>query len=239
MTTMPPETRPALGPILVWDWPVRVFHALLALCFAGAWLTAEHEAWRLVHVTLGYTFGGLLAFRLLWGVVGTRHARFVDFVRGPTALKTYLLSLLGSRPGHHAGHNPAGAWAILAMLGLGVAITASGWFSYQDMAGEWLNEMHEALASTMLGVVGVHIAGVWLSGRLHGENLARAMVTGRKLGPPGQGIPTSHPVLGMLLLVAVLGFWTWQWLHAPSPQQAGLNPPASTAHTHHRHDDDD
>ena len=60
--------------ILVWDLPVRVFHWLLALSFAGAWITAESERWRLLHVTLGYTLGGLLAFRVLWGLVGTRHA---------------------------------------------------------------------------------------------------------------------------------------------------------------------
>ena len=66
--------------VLVWDAPLRVFHWLLALCFAGAWLTADSESWRLLHVTLGYTMAGLVAFRVLWGFVGPRHARFADFV---------------------------------------------------------------------------------------------------------------------------------------------------------------
>ena len=101
---------------LVWDVPVRVFHWLLVLCFAGAWLTAESEHWRLVHVTLGYTMAGLVAFRVLWGLVGTRYARFASFVRGPSAVLGYLKSLIGRHPEHHTGHNPAGALAIVAGL---------------------------------------------------------------------------------------------------------------------------
>ena len=74
---------------------MRVFHWLIVLCFAGAYLTAEHESWRLVHVTLGYTMAGLVVFRLLWGVVGTRYARFSNFVRGPRAVTAYIRGMLG------------------------------------------------------------------------------------------------------------------------------------------------
>ncbi|MDH5206909.1 MAG: cytochrome b/b6 domain-containing protein, partial [Hylemonella sp.] len=109
--------------ILVWDLPVRVFHWLLVLCFFGAYLSSESERWMLLHVTLGYTLGGLLAFRLLWGLWGTRHARFVNFVRGPMAVARYLGSLLRGRPEHHVGHNPAGALAVVLLLVLG-AVTA-------------------------------------------------------------------------------------------------------------------
>jgi cytochrome b len=109
--------------VRVWDAPVRIFHWLMVLSFAGAWLTAESERWRLVHVTLGYTMAGLVVFRLVWGVVGTRHARFADFVRGPAAVGRYLRSLLQRRPEPHAGHNPAGGWAILALLVLAVLAT--------------------------------------------------------------------------------------------------------------------
>ena len=88
--------------IKVWDAPVRVFHWLMVLSFAGAYLSAESERWRLLHVTLGYTFGGLVAFRLVWGLVGTRYARFANFVRGPQAVLTYLRSLRKGQPQHHA-----------------------------------------------------------------------------------------------------------------------------------------
>lgn len=80
--------------ILVWDLPTRVFHWSFALTFAGAYLTAESERWQPVHLRLGYTFLILLAFRLVWGLVGTRYARFADFVRGPQATLDYLRGLL-------------------------------------------------------------------------------------------------------------------------------------------------
>ena len=166
--------------ILVWDLPTRVFHWLLALSFAGAYVTAESEHWRLVHVTLGYTVGGLIAFRLLWGLAGTRYARFASFVRGPSAVLRYLRSLFSGQPEHHVGHNPAGALAIVALLALGATLVLTGWSTYNEIGGEWLEELHEGVANTMLAVVLVHIAAVLLSSRLHHENLVRAMITGLK-----------------------------------------------------------
>ena len=94
--------------IRIWDAPVRVFHWLMVLCFAGAWLTAESERWRLVHVTLGYSMAGLVVFRLVWGLIGTRHARFASFVRGPAAVAQHVRAMLRGRPEQHAGHNPTG-----------------------------------------------------------------------------------------------------------------------------------
>jgi cytochrome b len=202
-------------PVLVWDLPVRVFHWLMALSFAGAWLTAESERWRLVHVTLGYTVMGLVAFRLVWGVIGTRHARFAAFVRGPQAVKRYVGSMLAGRAEHHTGHNPAGALAIVALLGLGLAVTGLGWAAYNDLGGEFAEEGHELAAQLMLAVVGVHLAGVVVGSWLHRENLVRAMVTGRKKGASSDAIRRSWAPLGALLLVAVLAFWVVQWRSAP------------------------
>ena len=98
---------------LVWDLPVRLFHWLLVACFAGAWLTSDSEHWRLAHVWFGYGMAGLVGLRLVWGLVGTQHARFASFVRGPRAALAYLRSLLGPRPQHYLGHNPAGGLAIV------------------------------------------------------------------------------------------------------------------------------
>jgi cytochrome b len=197
--------------ILVWDAPVRVFHWLLVLSFFGAFVTAESEYWRLVHVTLGYTVGGLVVFRLLWGLVGTRYARFARFVRGPAAVGRYLGALLRGRPEHHVGHNPAGALAIVLLLLLSVATVATGWAIYNDIGGHWLEELHEGAANFMLGVVGVHVAGVALASWLHRENLVRAMLNGKKDGAPSQGIRWSWWPLALLLLAAVLAFWFLQW----------------------------
>lgn len=230
MTPAPLRPRPN---ILVWDLPVRVFHWLLVLCFAGAWLTAESERWRLLHVTLGYTMGGLLAFRVLWGLVGTQHARFADFVRGPRQVLAYGRALLRGQPEHHVGHNPAGALAIVAMLGLGALIVASGWAVYSDWGGGLMEGLHEGAASVMLAVVGVHLAGVVLASRLHHENLVGSMLNGRKHGVPADGIGSAWRSVAALMVVAVATFWWQQWQTAPAAGGAGQ----TAAHAHG--DDDD
>ncbi len=189
--------------VLVWDWPTRLGHWLMAGSFALAWLTSEGEAWQKVHLAAGYTFGALLLFRLAWGLVGTRYARFAQFVKSPRAAWHYLTSLLSAAPQHHTGHNPAGAWAILALLGLGAVTVASGWANFNELGGEWLEEVHEALASLMLGVVVVHLAGVLIGSLAHRENLARAMLDGYKQGQPGAGIRSPRAWAGALLLAWV------------------------------------
>lgn len=222
--------------VLVWDAPVRVFHWMMVLVFAGAWLTAESERWRLAHVTLGYTMAGLVVFRLLWGVFGTRHARFTQFVRGPAAVGGYLKSLLRGRPEHHAGHNPAGALAIVALLLLAVAVPATGWALFNDMGGEWLADVHEGVANAMLALVAVHVAAVAISSWLHRENLVSAMVTGRKTAPREEAIRGAWRSVAALMLVAVLGFWWLQWQTAPGE---GLLAGGQQAWSKMEHDDDD
>jgi cytochrome b len=221
--------------VLVWDLPVRVFHWLLALSFAGAWISAESERWRLLHISLGYTLGGLIAFRVLWGLVGSRHARFSDFVRGPRAVARYLGALLRGRPEHHVGHNPAGALAIVAMLGLGALIVGSGWALDKHIGGELFEDLHEAAANLMLAVVVVHIVGVLIASRLHHENLVGAMFSGHKAAPTEQGIRSAWRSVAALMLVAVLGFWAWQWQGAPAAGSMA----ASTAGSADRGHDDD
>ena len=222
--------------IRVWDAPVRVFHCLLVLSFAGAYLSAESERWRLLHVTLGYTLGGLVAFRLVWGLAGTRYARFANFVRGPQAVLSYLRSLRDGQPQHHLGHNPAGAVAIVLLLLASVALVASGWAIYNDVGGEWLSELHELAANGMLFLVAVHIAGVLWASLLHHENLVRAMVTGQKNGAPADGIRRTWAALAVLLVLAVLGYWWLQWQSAPD----AITGPVSTGSAKYSsHDDDD
>lgn len=210
--------------VLVWDAPVRVFHWLAVLCFAGAWLTAESERWRLLHVTLGYTMAGLVAFRLLWGFVGTRHARFASFVRGPAAVGHYLRSLWDRRPEHHAGHNPAGGWAIVGLLGLTALATATGWGAFNEVGGDWLEHLHEGAANALLTLVVAHVAGVVLASQLHHENLIGAMITGRKPLSPQDGVKRAWRGVAALMLVAVIGFWVLQWRSAEVMAAGGLAP---------------
>lgn len=195
--------------ILVWDWPVRLGHWLMVGGFALAWLTGDSETFRLVHVGAGATVLAVAAFRLPWGLIGSRYARFADFVRGPAAVKDYLLSLLRLQPEHHLGHNPAGGWAIVALLVLAILTGLAGWATYNELGGHWLEEVHEALAATMLTVVIVHVAGVLSGSLVHGENLVRAMVDGHKDGVPEQAIRSARPLAAIFLLawVALAGWW--------------------------------
>ncbi len=231
----PEDTNAIAAPVLVWDAPLRVFHWLMAATFVGAYLTAEDESWRTVHVTLGYTMAGLVAFRIVWGVIGPRWARFSSFVRGPAAVARYVRSLLRGTPEHHTGHNPAGALAIVAMLGLAWIVATTGWLVYNSAIGERLEESHELAANLMLAVVVLHLAGVLLGTWLHRENLAKTMVTGVRSAKPTDGIRSSRRGIAALMIVAVLAFWAFQWQASPSH-------PGAVPGSHHGdrdHDDDD
>lgn len=234
----PADTRS----ILVWDAPVRLMHWLMVLCFAGAWLSAESERWRLLHLTLGYSFAGLVLARGLWGLVGTRHARFAAFVRGPRAAWAYLRGLAQGEAPHFSGHNPAGAWAIVGLLLLGAATAGLGWATDAELQGpgglDW-GELHEAAASLMLGLVAVHLAGVLVGSLAHRENLVRAMFTGRKQGAAREAIPRARWGVAALLLTLVASFWAWQWHSAPVEPPGAAAWSGSGGHRHHGGDDDD
>lgn len=215
--------------ILVWDLPTRVFHWLLALSFLGAFITAESERYRDIHVALGYTLLSLLAFRLLWGFVGTRYARFRSFLFKPREVIDYAKSLLRRSPAHYLGHNPLGSVAIWLLLALGISTGATGVLLFQDIGGDAVEELHELLANAMLAVVVIHIAGVLVSSVLHRENLVRSMITGFKSGKPDEGIRRSYRWLGVIILASVVAFWVGY------PATGVVTQGADTAHAHHQH----
>lgn len=202
---------------MVWDLPTRVFHWGLAGSFAGAYLLAEEDGARRLHVMFGYTVAGLVLFRLLWGLVGSRHSRFSDFAYGPRAVRGYLHGLATGRARDYEGHNPAGGWMIYGLLVLAGATALAGWLNYNAVGGETFEEIHEALASAWLALVAVHLAGVVVSSVAHGRSLVGTMITGYRSTGDCTGTSaaaTSGDVrprraLGSVLLVAVLGFWTW------------------------------
>lgn len=192
--------------IHVWDWPVRVFHWTLAVCVFIAFLTGESERYSLLHQTMGYTTIGLIAFRLVWGLVGTRYARFHQFIKGPRTVLAYLKSIRQGHAQHHVGHNPVGGMAVVLLMSL-VALTAfSGWWMVEGDVAEWQEELHEFAANSLMLVVAIHVIGVALSSRLHRENLVLAMVSGVKNGYLHQGIAKRWGTIGILLLTVVLVF---------------------------------
>jgi cytochrome b len=192
--------------ILVWDVPTRVFHWLLVASFTVAFLTAESERTRDIHVVFGYILLGLLAFRLLWGFIGTRYARFGSFLFGPGEVVAYLRSLVKRKPAHHVGHNPAGSVAIWLLLILGFTSAVSGVMVYQEVGGDVLEELHDVVSYAMLVVVAVHVLGVLVSSMMHRENLVRSMITGYKSDGQNEGIKRSYAWLGVIMLLAVVAF---------------------------------
>jgi cytochrome b len=192
--------------ILIWDVPTRLFHWLLVAAFAGAFVTADSERHRDLHILFGSTLVGLIAFRLVWGALGTRYARFGSFAFGPRAVLRDLRSIATLNPVRHVGHTPAGSVAIWLMLGLGLLVGASGYGAY-DAGPDGLEDAHAALAWTLLAVVVGHVLGVALSSVLHRENLVGAMITGRKRGEASQAIPGARWITGGALALLVLALW--------------------------------
>ncbi len=178
--------------IPVWDPAVRLFHWSLAGAFLLAYITEDD--WEMLHVNAGYLIGILIVLRLLWGFIGTSHARFTDFVRSPREVMAYLTDAIRFRAARYIGHNPAGGAMILALLTClsltvltGIALYGTTDFA-GPLAGVWrgeqaadiLEEVHEIGANLTLLLVVLHLVGVLFSSLEHGENLIKSMVTGRK-----------------------------------------------------------
>ena len=169
--------RPAT--VRVWDPLVRLFHWGLVIGFTIAWLNTEDKA---LHKGAGYVVLALVGVRLIWGFVGSRHARFRDFVPRPKELLAYLKSLPSGQPRRYLGHNPAGGAMIVLLLTMLILTGGSGWLMTTDAFWgiEWLEDLHEAAANLTVVLVFAHVAGVLFSSLAHRENLVAAMITGRK-----------------------------------------------------------
>ena len=177
--------------VKAWDPLVRVFHWSLVFFFLLAFATEDD--WMNLHIWAGYAVSMLLAFRLLWGVIGTRTARFPTFVRSPRAAMRHLGAMLSGKAPHYLGHNPVAALMVVALLlsisliafsGM-VLIAAEGHGPlagtiFAGIDGEAMEEVHEFFANFTLLLVFAHVAGVVISSLLEGENLVKAMINGRK-----------------------------------------------------------
>lgn len=171
--------------VRVWDPIVRIAHWTLVTSIAVAWLSGDE--WQTLHETAGYAAVEIVAIRIVWGFVGSRHARFSDFVRSPSVVLGYLKDLIAGHERRHLGHNPAGGAMIVALLATILGLGLTGWLSTTDAfwGVEWVQETHETLADGLIVLVALHIGGVLLASIREGENLVRAMVTGRKRLEPG------------------------------------------------------
>lgn len=205
------------------DAPTRMFHWLFALSFLGAYLTADGERWRMLHVTLGYTMAGLLAFRVLYGLCGPRQAGLGLLWRKLTAAPAWLRSLRGaaslSSVNWRQGQNLLMALAVVALMVLVLPLTLTGYATFNEWGvfpGEdWLGELHEFFGEAMLMVVLAHLALIAALSLLRRKNMASPMLTGRLDGPGPNPVPHNRVWLAALLLLAVLAYGAWEWQQSP------------------------
>ncbi|TSE20961.1 putative Ni/Fe-hydrogenase B-type cytochrome subunit [Tepidimonas alkaliphilus] len=170
--------RPAA--VYVWDPFVRVFHWSLVTCVVlNLWVLEEGET---AHRWVGYAAAAWVGLRLLWGLVGSRHARFADWWPTPARLRAHARAVLAGEPDANPGHNPFGALMMLALMALVLALGLTGWLMQTDalFGEEWLEDLHEALANALLVAAAVHAAAALVMGRLQRVSLVRAMFTGVK-----------------------------------------------------------
>ncbi len=187
--------------VKVWDLPIRVFHWVLVAGFAAAYFTAKYRHGDL-HALIGYALTILLAARLVWGFFGSRYSRFNSFIFSISETLGYVRSMRNHQARHYLGHNPAGALMVFALLALLALIFSTGLMTLAvidfegpllaflrhvgDEASYAIRYLHALLTNIALALVGLHVLGVVAGSIQHGENLVRAMVTGRKMRPSNE-----------------------------------------------------
>ncbi len=169
--------------VRVWDRLLRLLHWSLVASVALAWITSE--VGRRWHEALGWVVVAIVVLRLIWGLAGPATARFASFLRGPRAVLAYAARIAQGSAPRYVGHNPLAGWMIAALLLLLGAISVTGWMLTTDafFGSEAMEDWHEVLAEGLLALVALHVAGVVFTSWHQGENLVRAMFTGRKRAP--------------------------------------------------------
>jgi cytochrome b len=217
---------------LVWDFPTRAFHWLLALSLVGSWITAEAGfEWTEIHFLLGYFSLGLVLFRLIWGFVGTTYARFSQFVKSPVRVFSYLPMLFSRRPPTDLGHNPIGGWSVLLMLTLVGIQAGTGLFISDDIfyAGPYNAVVSSDLAGRLASIhhtnflilqitVALHLGAVCWYTMVKKTNLIGPMITGKKVvSGAAESITSSRVGVALIILVVVAAAVTALVQLAPPP----------------------
>lgn len=169
------------GAVRVWDPFIRIFHWSLVSCVLLNYFVIDDG--ETLHQWIGYTASALVTARIFWGFVGSKHARFADFFPTPARLRAHLRRTISGQPETHPGHNPVGALMMLALIGLVLALGVSGFMQSLDAfwGEEWLQEVHELLATTLISLAGLHAAAAIIMSRLERTNLIGAMFSGVKV----------------------------------------------------------
>ncbi len=208
----------------LWDIPTRLFHWLIVGCVALSWWSAEMEYYG-VHEWSGYTVIVVVVSRIIWGFVGSRHARFADFLVGPAGVWDYLKG----RPAASVGHNPLGGWSVLLLLTLLMLQAVSGLFNSDDVlfsgplyywaSGGFRDAMgvvHEVAFNALLALVCLHILAVLYHQLRRREKLLQAMVRGSAAGREGREAPVPWWRAALIVVLVALALW-WGLAQAPQP----------------------
>jgi cytochrome b len=202
------------GKVLVWDWATRLFHWVVVMLFAAAYVTWRLN-WMDWHAYAGYALFTAVVFRILWGFFGSETTRFSRFLASPRAVARHLAHALRREPDRQAGHNPAGGWMVLLLLLLLLGETLTGVYVANDVADEGpftelipasvansLTALHWMIWDALLAAVALHLVAVVLYAAVKGQNLLRPMVTGWKTLPAGVQQPR---VVGAARAIVLLG----------------------------------
>jgi cytochrome b len=191
--------------MMSWDAAVMVSHWLLAFCFLGAVITQDSEKFRLVHVTMGYTMFGLVAFRLIWGVIGGKYARFSSIFPRLKKITTYIRSLFTSQPEKFIGFHAIGFLSAYILLAIILTVTISGYLVYEEIGPDLFEDLHETLGNLLIFVVAIHVGGVLIHAILE-KIKAKAALQSNAL--PSRVRP--YKWMAGIILLAVTYFWVIQ-----------------------------
>jgi cytochrome b len=219
---------------LVWDLPLRLFHWLLALSIFSSWLTAEFD-WMEIHFWLGYGTLGMVIFRIFWGFIGPRHARFASFLVGPIALLRHAKATLRGTAANSVGHNPLGGLSVIVLLALVIVQAVTGLFTTDDViwagvynaavssrTGDYLSGLHHRNFNRLLAMICLHLIAIAYYWLIKKQNLVSAMVTGTK---SAEIVPPHEEIAGSALLRALIAILISSaaiyWLVSAAPQVDG------------------
>lgn len=208
---------------LIYDLPIRIFHWVFSALFVVALFIAkaiddENPAFS-YHMMAGLMLGGLVVLRIIWGLIGTKYARFSSFALNPTDLIGHIKGILTGDKKRWSGHNPASSWATLIMLGSAMMLAITG-ILMTSGAKETFEDVHELFANAFLVTVLLHIAGVLLHALRHQDGIALSMVHGKKQGTDDQPEISGHrPVVALLLIVLMSAFGSYLLINYNTPSQ--------------------
>ncbi len=209
----------------VYDLPTRIFHWLFAASFLTAFAIAntvdDDSVVFSYHMIAGLVMCFVILWRIIWGVIGSRYARFSDFSLKPDELIGYLKGVFSGNTRRWAGHNPASSWAAVLMMVLGVGLGVTGYLMASGRGGESLEDIHELLANAFIITVLAHIAGIIIHTLKYNAAIGKSMVTGEKQDLPAGTTPVaSHTVTGVILLVLTVWAGTYLVQHFDSHTRA-------------------